>query len=65
MISDFSKKRVFASQFKLLSNTSILPSLTIRTDRRLLSLKKKEDDILSVTKDLNSGKSHGWEKLLK
>ena len=46
-----------------LSNTSTLPPLTIRTDKRLSSLKINEDDILFITKSLNSNKSHGWDKL--
>ena len=68
MISNFSKKaklfnKFFASQCTPLSNTSILPPLTIRTDKRLSSLKINEDDILSIIKSLNSNKSHGWDKL--
>ena len=68
MISNFSKKaelfnKFFASQCTPLSNTSTLPPLTIRTDKRLSSLKINEDDILSIIKSLNSNKSHGWDKL--
>ena len=68
MISNFSKKaelfnKFFTSQCTPLSNTSTLPPLTIRTDRRLSSLKINEDDILSIIKSLNSNKSHGWDKL--
>ena len=46
-----------------LPNTSTLPPLTIRMDKRLSSLKINEDDILSIIKSLNSNKSHGWDKL--
>ena len=53
----------FASQCTPLSNASIFPHLTIRTDKRLLSLKVTEDNILSVLKSLNSNKSHGWNKV--
>ena len=69
MISNFSKKQNFlnkfyASQCKLLSNTSTFSPLTIRTDtKRLSSLKINDDDILSIIKSLNSNKSHGWNKL--
>ena len=68
MISNFSKKaelfnKFFASQCTPLSNTSTLPPLTIRTDKRLSSLKINEDDILSIIKSLNLNKSHGWDKL--
>ena len=68
MISNFSKKaklfnKFFASQCTPLSNTSTLPPLTIRTDKRLSSLKINEDDILSIVKSLNSNKSHCWDKL--
>ena len=40
-----------------------MPPLTIRTDKRLSSLKINEDDILSIIESLNSNKSHGWDKL--
>ena len=68
MISNFSKKaevfnKFFASQCTPSSNTSTLPPLTIKTDKRLSSLKINEDDILSIIKSLNSNKSHGWDKL--
>ena len=68
MISNFSKKaelfnKFFASQCTPLSKTSTLPPLTIRTDKRLSSLKINEDDILSIIKSLNSKKSHGWDKI--
>ena len=70
MISNFSQKAnvfniFFASPCTTLSNTSILPPLTIKTDERLSSLKINEDDILSIIKSPNSNKSHGWDKLLK
>ena len=69
MNSNFSKKaelfnKFFSSQCTPLSNTSTLPPLTIRTDKRLSSLKINEDDILFIIKSLNSNKSHGWDKLL-
>ena len=68
MIPNFSKKaklfnKFFASQCTPLSNTSTLPPLTIKTDKRLSSLKINEYDILSIIKSLNSNKSHGWDKL--
>ena len=68
MISNFSKKaelfnKFFAPQCTPLLNTSTLPPLTIRTDKRLSSLKINEDDILSIIKSLNSNESHGWDKL--
>ena len=67
MISIFWKKpsflSFFASQCTPLSNESTLPPLTITTDKRLLSLKINEDDILSIIKGLNSNKSHGLNKL--
>ena len=46
-----------------LSNTTTLPPLTIRTNKRLSPLKINEDDILPIIKSLNSNKSHGWDKL--
>ena len=55
--------KIFASKCTPLSNTSILPTLTIRTDKQLSSLKINEDDILSITESLNSNKLHGWDKL--
>ena len=69
MISNFSKKaelfnKFFASQCTPLLNTNTLPPLTIRTDKRLSSLKINEDDILSIIKSLNSNKSHGLDKLI-
>ena len=68
MISNFSKKaelfnKFFASQCTPLSNTSTVPSLTMRTDKRLWLLKINEDDIVSIIKILNSNKSHGRDKL--
>ena len=68
MISNFSKKaelfhKFFASQCTPLSKTSTLLSLTIKTDKRLSSLKINEYDILSIIKSLNSHKSHGWDRL--
>ena len=68
MISNFSKKaelfnKFLGSQCTPLSNTSTLQPLTIRTDKRLLSLKINENDILSIIKSLNSNKAHGWDKL--
>ena len=36
---------------------------TIRTDKRISSLKINENDILSIIKSLNSNKSHGCNKL--
>ena len=53
----------FVSQCTLLSNTSTLPHFTIRTDKRLSSLKVNEYNILSIIKSLNSKISHGWDKL--
>ena len=46
-----------------LSNTSTLPPLTIRANKRLLPLKINENEILSIIKSQNSKKSHGWDKL--
>ena len=68
MVSNFSKKaelfnKFFASQCTPLSNISILAPVAIRTDKRLLSLKINEDDVLSIIKSLNSNKSRGWDKL--
>ena len=68
MVPNFSKKaelfnKLFASQCTPLSNTSTLPPLTFRMDKRLSSLKINEDDILSIIKSLNSNKSHAWNKL--
>ena len=68
MISNFSKKaelfnKFFASQCTPLLNTSTLPPLTSRMDKRLSSLKINENDILSIIKRLNSNKSHVWDKL--
>ena len=67
IISNFSKKRnfliIFTSQCTSLSNTTNLAPITIRTDKRLSSLKVNEDDILYIIKNLNSNKSHCWDKL--
>ena len=52
--------KFFASQCTLLSNTSILPPLTIRTDKRLSLLKINENGTLSIIKSLSSNKSHDW-----
>ena len=43
-------------------HVSMLPPLTIRTDKQLSSLKINEDDIKSIIKSLSSNKSHGWDK---
>ena len=64
MIPNFSKEaklfnKIFESQCTPLSNTSILPALTMRTDEQLSSLKINQDNILSIIKSLN------WDKLLK
>ena len=51
----------FVSHCTPLSSTSILPPPTIRTDKRVSSLKINEDDILFIIKSLNSNHMI-WDK---
>ena len=66
LASDFHKKaelfnRHFAEQCTLVQNTSTLPVLNFKTNKRLKSFKINENDLLLIIKNLNANKAHGWE----
>ena len=49
----------FSNQCKLNINDSVLPQLTYLTDRRLVNIVIEEDEILSLVRGINPGKSNG------
>ena len=68
LISDFQEKdelfnNHFASQCSLVKNASALPNLEYKTDERLNYFEINENDILSIIKNLNASKAHGWDKI--
>ena len=67
IISNFSQNaaifnKYFASQCTPLQNSSSLPTLRLRTDQTLSSL-KSDDDIFAIIENFNSNKSYGWDDL--
>ena len=67
-VSDFSVKAnlfndFFASICTPIKNSSVLPSLTYRTNKKLNSLRISEQDILLIIKALDSSKAHRYDNL--
>ena len=68
IISNFDKKAElfnshFSSQYTPINNSSVLPSLEYKTNRRLASVNIKEDDIYRILKILNPEKAHGSDNI--
>ena len=53
----------FASQCTLLENTSKLPLLLMKTDKRLNTISFKDSDITSIIKSLKPTKAHGADNI--
>ena len=53
----------FASICTPIKNSSVLPPLTYRTNKKLNSLRISEQDILLIIKALDSSKAHGYGNL--
>ena len=53
----------FASQCTPIKNGSKLPNFSYKTEKILTSFDIKDDDILSIIKNLNVDKAHGWDQL--
>ena len=53
----------FASQCNPIKNGSKLPKVSYKTEKVLTSFDIKDDDILSIIKNLNVDKAHGWDQL--
>ena len=47
----------------MVKNASTLPNLEYKTDKRLNYFEINEDDIVSIIKNLNASKAHGWDKI--
>ena len=47
----------------MVKNASTLPNLEYKTDERLNYFDINENEILSIIKNLNASKTHGWEKI--
>ena len=54
----------FASQCTPLENTSKLPPLLMKTDKRLNTISFKDSDITSIIKSLKPAKAHGADDIL-
>ena len=68
LVSDFKTKSElfnfhFAAQCTLVKNTSRLPKIKYRTDKRLNSFTINENDIFLIIKNLNPDKAHGWDNI--
>ena len=68
LVSDFQQKanffnNYFASQCSTIKNGSKLPNFSYKTEKILTSFDIKDDDILSIIKNLNVDKAHGWDQL--
>ena len=68
LVSDFEQKgnlfkNYFASQCTPIKNGSKLPKFSYKTEKILTSFDIKDDDILSIIKNLNADKAHGWDQL--
>ena len=68
VISDFKEKAdlfnsFFASQWTPVSNSSVLPDISFRTNARLNSFSITEKDILAIIKSLDPNNSHGWNNI--
>ena len=68
LVSDLEQKanlfnNYFASQCTPIKNSSKLPNFSYKTEKILTSFDIKDDDILSIIKNLNVDKAHGWDQL--
>ena len=68
LISDFERQdelfnNHFASQCYFVKNASTLLNVEDKTDVRLDNVEINENDILSIIKNLNASKAHGWHKI--
>ena len=68
LVSDFEQKanlfnNYFASQCTPIKNGRKLPNFSYKTEKILTSFDIKDDDILSIIKNLNVDKAHGWDQL--
>ena len=72
IITNFSEKadlfkfevlKFFADQFTPLNNLNKLPPLYLQTDKKLCNLRINENDISTITRNLDPRKSHGWDNL--
>ena len=68
LVSDFEQKanlfnNYFASQCTPIKNGSKLPNFSYKAEKILTSFDIKDDDILSIIKNLNVDKAHGWDQL--
>ena len=66
--SDFEQKanffnNYFASQCTPIKNGSKLPNFSYKTEKILTLFDEKDDNILSVVKNLNMDKAHGCDQL--
>ena len=55
--------KFFADQYTPLNNLNKLPSLYLRTDKKLYNLSINKNDISIITRNLDSNKSHAWDNL--
>ena len=51
----------FASQCRLIDNTSSLPVMNFKTDNRLYNVTIDHDSIIKIIRNLNTAKAHGWD----
>ena len=68
LVSDLEQKanlfnNCFASQCTPIKNSSKLPNFSYKTEKILTSFDIKDDDILSIIKNLNVDKADGWDQL--
>ena len=68
LVSDLEQKanlfnNYFASQCTPIKNSSKLPNFSYKTEKILTSFDIKDDDILSIIKNLNVDKADGWDQL--
>ena len=50
----------FASQCTPIKNSSKLPNFSYKTEKIVTSFDIKDDDVLSIIKNVNVDKVHGW-----
>ena len=68
LVSDFEQganlfNNYFASQCTPIKTGRKLPNFSYKTEKILTSFDVKDDDILSIIKNLNVDKTHGWDQL--
>ena len=68
VVSDFATKAnlfndFFTSQCSPVVNSSTLPNFCYKTQKRLIDIEIKEDDILLIIKNLNPNKAYGWDNV--